>query len=540
MDIINKIEQLHKDGKHQEIIDILENYPSTLDYNLTCLLARAYNNVPSSLKEDFSNILKGIELLKSVEKQGKNDPLWHYRIGYGYFYTDREEEALEHFNKAVDLIPRTKEEVAKWRDFNLGYFIGECEDIIKSKEISVQFGDGSNIDENIIIDFILYNLLHKNLSEDDIITDKTLYVPEWMLIIKPVVTSFSNDKIDIEWIITCPLFDYGIKEESFGAGDNLKEAVYMAVSIFASSLLQAVDNTLAKRQDKHILYSSTFNNHDHNWNIYYNTPLISNDEDIDRHVDELYFWNIIKDKLKEYLGNQKMVCVKIYVAKFAGKVISECRIDDIYISELSDIIDELIEESNFSSNFFAIKQYFIITQQEDTRLPYKYVDKEGYIELRNNLKTICNIVHKTDLEEMSMEHQEDSLFNLLELLNEKVDDFTLCIEAIIFIPEIFASNVFDNINFPEHMMLSFNDDDAIYINYTQLADYSRINRAIWEIFDNYEDSKERDELYNKFINMSITVSGLILEGKNISESIDDELIPAFDMELNADERFEIR
>ena len=34
------------------------------------------------------------ELLRSVEAEGTEDPLWHYRLGYSLFYQDREEEAL--------------------------------------------------------------------------------------------------------------------------------------------------------------------------------------------------------------------------------------------------------------------------------------------------------------------------------------------------------------------------------------------------------------------------------------------------------------
>ncbi len=539
MDIVTKINNLHKEDNHAEIIKLLENYKIPLDYELTCLLARAYYNV-SLESNNQDNYQKGIKLLLSVKEDGKNDPLWHYRAGYGYFHTDQEEKALSHFNKAVSLIPKTKEEIAKWRDSDLGSYISECEDIIKAKEVSSKFDDYENINKDIITDFILYNLLHRIFPKDDIVTDNTIYIPEWMLVIKPVIQNFTNDRIDIEWVITCPLFDYGIREESFGAGDNLKEACRMAVGIFASSLLQTVNNTLMNNNKNKIKYSSTFNENTHNWDIYYNSPLITNDENLEKYITDFYFWDIISDKLKNYIGNQKMVCIKIYTAKFAGSLVVECRIDDVYITDLSDTIEEYMTAENINSQFFACKQYFIAIQHEDTLLPYKYADKEGYINLRNSIKTICSIIYDMDLEEMQQEQDEDSLFNLLEELNSKVDDFTLCIEAVIFIPEIFAANVYDNINFPEYMMLSFNDDDPMLIYLTQLNDYNRIYRAVWDIFDNFEDITKRDTLYNKFINMSITISGLLMEGKELDNNDDTIIMPAFDLELNADERFEIR
>lgn len=529
--IVEKINKLHEENKHEEIIKLLEDDNITLDYELTCLLARAYNNM-NLYNNDSEYIEKGMQLLLSVKELGENDPLWHYRIGYGYFYTDREEDALKHFNRAVELIPKTKEQAALWREFNLGYLISECEAAIKSKEITTSFGTGENATEQDILDFILFTLLHRIYPVDDIVTDNSIYIPEWLLVIKPTILSYSNDRIDIEWSISCPVFDNGIIEESFGAGNTLQDAVYMAVGVFSASLLQTVLNTLTA-QNK-LEYSSTFNNNIHKWDVYYNTPFLSSDKSINTTIDDLYFWDIIYDEVKKFIGNQKMVCVKIYAAKLAGNLITECRIDDIFINELSGIIGEYIDEHiDTDAQFFTIKQYFILIQHEETTLPYIYAESDGYVQLKNNLKTICNIIHPYDLDQ-----DEDSFYDLIDMLNDSVDDFTLCIESLIFIPEIFASNVYDNIDFPEHMMVSFNEETPVAINFTQFADYSRIYRAIWEIFDSYEDITKRDELYNKFINMSITINGIMMNGKELDEDSENIIVPVF--ELNADERFEIR
>lgn len=531
--IIDKINQLHDENKHQEIINLIENSGMPLDYELTCLLARAYNNMDISHSEENSEYLKkGLELLLSVKEQGENDPLWNYRTGYSYLYSGQEEEALKYFNHAVALIPKTKEQAALWRSFNLGYLISECEDAIKAKEVSAKFGNGDNADKQDILDFILYTILHRMYPVDDIVTDNSIYIPDWMLVIKPDILSFSKDRVDIEWSISCPLFDNGIIEESFGAGTNLHDAVYMAAGIFSASLLQTVQNALTDTNK--FEYTSTFNNNIHKWNVYYNIPFFSSEKSGKINIDDMFFWDIIGDEIKKFIGNQKMVCIKIYAARFAGNLVTECRIDDIFINELSGIIGEYIDENiNIDAKFFTMKQYFILIQHEETTLPYIYTESEGYILLKNHIKTICNIIQTYELS-----HEEDAFFELIDTLNDSVDDFTLCIEALIFIPEIFASNVYDNIEFPENMMLSINEDAPLSINFTQFADYARIYRAIWEIFDSYDDIQKRDELYNKFINMSITINGLMLEGKDIDEESDNIMVPVF--ELNADERFEIR
>lgn len=84
------------DLETKETIDILEAMTTEeLDYDLTCLLARSYNN------DDQEQAAK--DLLLSVEKEGQNDPLWHYRMGFSCFYLGEYEEALGYLEMAKQL-----------------------------------------------------------------------------------------------------------------------------------------------------------------------------------------------------------------------------------------------------------------------------------------------------------------------------------------------------------------------------------------------------------------------------------------------------
>lgn len=540
--ILKKIEKLHNEEKNKEIITLIESQKEPLDYDLTCLLARAYCNI--SVAPDGYNeyIDKALSLLHSVKDIGENDPLWHYRIGYALFYANEEEEALVHFKKAVKLIKKTKENSAQWNELNIGYFIGECEDIIKAEKIKRKFGIGKKATEQDILDFILFNLIHKILPKEDVVTNNSIYVPEWMLIIKPVIISFEKDRIEIEWNITSPIFDNGIKELTFGAGETLLEAVFIAVGTFTASLLQTIKNTLLKKSTMPV-YSSEFNNHKHKWNVYYSPLFVVREKVQSGKIDDLMLWKEIKDILKFFIGNQKSVCVKIYVAKFSDNIISECCIDDIYVHELSDMISEYIENlSDITDDFYSLRQYIILTQHEKTRLPYKYDGKEGYVELKNKLKKICSVIY--DLKPFNEEEHEDiddAFYHLITTLDEEVHDFTLCVESLLFIPEIFAANQYNDIAFPESIVIyTGEEEDPLPIYYTQFADYGRINRALWEIFDNYKDTKMRDIMYNRFISMSFSINSIMASGKQIEdlEEDDEVFIPIF--EITADERFEIR
>lgn len=96
--LVEKLNILHKEGKHQEIIDKIEALSSEeMNSEIIGILARAYNNV--------DNYEKALELLKSIEEYEKDTNVWNYRIGYSYYYLDNYLEAEKYFLKAVELNP---------------------------------------------------------------------------------------------------------------------------------------------------------------------------------------------------------------------------------------------------------------------------------------------------------------------------------------------------------------------------------------------------------------------------------------------------
>lgn len=93
-ELIKNCERWHDDNLHSKIIDaILEIPASEQDYDLTCILARAYNNLGK-----FDD---AIELLESVKEDGKKDILWYHHIGTAYDGKSDDEEAIE---KAIDYL----------------------------------------------------------------------------------------------------------------------------------------------------------------------------------------------------------------------------------------------------------------------------------------------------------------------------------------------------------------------------------------------------------------------------------------------------
>ncbi len=103
----------HVSGQYENIVDkLLSLPPKELNYDLTCQLARAYNNL-----ERYDDAIKYLE---AVKQMGRNDELWHYRIGYAYYYKDGDiAEQLEYkkqayvaFQEVLRLNPNDEDAVA--------------------------------------------------------------------------------------------------------------------------------------------------------------------------------------------------------------------------------------------------------------------------------------------------------------------------------------------------------------------------------------------------------------------------------------------
>jgi tetratricopeptide (TPR) repeat protein len=94
--LLKQIEQWHADGGHEKIEKAVLALPEAeRDYDLSCMLARALNNM--SRYED------ALRILLSVREQGRDDALWHFRTAYSLFYLDREAESIPYFEHAIKL-----------------------------------------------------------------------------------------------------------------------------------------------------------------------------------------------------------------------------------------------------------------------------------------------------------------------------------------------------------------------------------------------------------------------------------------------------
>jgi tetratricopeptide (TPR) repeat protein len=97
-DLLEQLTLWHNEDQYEEIIiKIMEIPEAERDYDLVCHLGRALNNQ--------DNYNEAIKYFLSVQEQGEHDSLWHFRIGYAYYYLKQYKEAIVAFEQAVALDP---------------------------------------------------------------------------------------------------------------------------------------------------------------------------------------------------------------------------------------------------------------------------------------------------------------------------------------------------------------------------------------------------------------------------------------------------
>ena len=94
----DQIDRWHREGRHQDIIDAINALPpKDRDDELTGLLARALLNL--------DRYEEGLEQLLTVPEEGRQDPMWHFRVGYAHYYLGETEEAMSAFEEACERDP---------------------------------------------------------------------------------------------------------------------------------------------------------------------------------------------------------------------------------------------------------------------------------------------------------------------------------------------------------------------------------------------------------------------------------------------------
>ncbi len=134
-ELLTKAETLYNIGEYSQIISLIQSLPEEQQtYNLLYLLALSYSyNLEGN---DDDNQHHALKILKKIADQGECDLKWLYLIGKIYFTINKEEYAIEYFDKIARIFKKDKE----FKELiNMQYFIDSCKEYLYERALAVIF-----------------------------------------------------------------------------------------------------------------------------------------------------------------------------------------------------------------------------------------------------------------------------------------------------------------------------------------------------------------------------------------------------------------
>lgn len=361
--------------------------------------------------------------------------------------------------------------------------------------------DNSFASEEEAQKFLLEHM-HNCFSVKDIIENGIVNLPEWNISINPYVAELNDSTITTSYYIFSPDWDETLYECSTGMGSDHHQAMGMSQGSFIFGIMDAI--TKMMNNDNPDQLQSEFAGNQHSWAVY--SGNIVGMGEIPKDFAPDVYWNALKDHIAKRIGNQKICYIKIYGANIGnGEFIGECRINDIKSDELSNIVAEIVKNWG-TSQFGSHKQFIILKQSEETYIQQPFTKEE-----------ISKCVEAAMVLFEKIEDEQYEYFP--QMLERLVGDKNLAWELYSFIPEFCAQNAFNNLKYPETILMNYKGKTHEYYT-TQLFSYYAISNGIFSTF-NKGSLKDTNKVYREYISVSSTYSAICSareQGSNIEES----------------------
>jgi len=297
-------------------------------------------------------------------------------------------------------------------------------------------------------------------------------------------------------------FDEDLVQVFAGTGRSLEEAMKACVSEMIESVLKPVLHTLEK-QDDEIIISEIINQ-----KYKFHVP----DEKIILHRGEgkpLNLWNIVKDKISEYLGTKRVYWINLFSADMGNKQFCEAKINGVVYPDLTDLLYQAIFTGTERQKNIN-KLFLLLIQDQETYQPCPFT--------KQNIGDLTFLA----LDKMTDITDEASRQKAYQEIHDFCPDYSIAVELIAFLPEIVAQTV-----------VNFRDNDALIpvfdygkpefeLKKSQVRSYGYMADAVEQYFRKYNPSEE--EVY-----CLLRSSGKF---ETISRAIQDENIKIEELRLS--------
>ena len=357
--------------------------------------------------------------------------------------------------------------------------------------------DGFNSLEEIR-EFLLQESIPDGLCLETERRGNSLYIPSLDTMLAPGVHQPQGNGIGLDFYLYSNIWDKKLYEYSAAGAQDLRTAVSMASSMFLFCFMNGYKRICNNEVQES--FDTEFAGKKHKWNVALSDIANLGQRDNKNTDSSSVYWEPLKDGIIKRLGNQKLVYVKVYLAKFPDETVGEVRLDDVEIPELSAIAKKMAEqweETQFSSD----KQFFFIAQDPDTVIPSVYDGKEGFKKMRSLVAEYLELFEAATNQDLYDRLSDDAEFLL--------GDATLAAECHSFLPEMAAIHALGNkISVSDMIEIRFADGSVQEVYVSQLTDYAKLDTCLGDIIRCRDFGEKTDKIWKDLLGCSSICSAL--------------------------------
>lgn len=276
--------------------------------------------------------------------------------------------------------------------------------------------------------------------------------------------------VQVLFILKHDWFDEDFVTPLSSLGDTLEEAAKACTSEFAETVLKNVLETISNHGSETITSEII-----HQKYLFHVPEKRTTLHKGNGKAPDL--WEIIKNKLPEYLGTKKAYWIQLFSAEMITRQLCEAKINGVVYPDLTDVLyQELFQRKK--KEISIDKLFVLLIQDESTYKPCPFT--------KQNVGDLAFLA----LEQFAEASDEESRQKAFQEIHKFSPDYSIAVELVAFLPEIVAQAV-----------VSFRDNDALIpvFNYgkpefelkkSQVRSFGYMTDAVEQYLRKYHPSQE--------------------------------------------------
>ena len=220
-------------------------------------------------------------------------------------------------------------------------------------------------------------------------------------------------------------------------------------------------------------------------------------------------WEVVKDKIPEYLGTKRVYWIKLFSADMGDKQICEATVNGTFCHDLTDLLyQEIFSRPNHEISIH--KLFLLLIQDESTYQPCPFT--------KQNVGDLAFLA----LDKMTDITDESSKQKAFQEIVNFCPDYSIAAELVAFLPEIMAQEIVNYRDSDSLIPVFDYGNPEFQLKKTQVRSYGYMTDAVQQYLKKYNPSRE--ELFH-----ILRISGKF---ETMSRAMQDRNIKVQDLRLS--------